>query len=86
MQTAQGVIAQLAIKATQGDGIGSRVSEQRPNRSQLTIVLAQSTQCLDTRDTAGSGIDERLKAGERLPVDHKASLVDLVFGWNLLSG
>jgi hypothetical protein len=86
MQTTQGVIAQLAIQATQGDGIGSRVSEQGPNRRQLTIVLAQSTQCLDTGDTAGGGIDERLKAGERLPVDHKASLVDLVFGWSLLSG
>jgi hypothetical protein len=36
--------------------------------------LAQSAQGFHTGDTAGGGIDERLKAGERLPVDHKASL------------
>jgi hypothetical protein len=76
----------LAIQAAQGDGICSRIGEQGANRSQLTVGLTQSTQCLYTRDTAGSGIDERLKAGERLPVDHKASLVDLVFGLNLATG
>jgi hypothetical protein len=52
----------------------------------LTVGLPQSTQCLNTRDTARSGIDERLKASERLPVDHEASLADLVFGMSLITG
>ena len=86
MQPAQGVIAQLAIKATQGDGVGSGVSEQWSHGSQLTIGLTQTPQRFDTRNPAGSGIDERLKAGERLPVYHKASLVDLVFGKSLVAG
>jgi hypothetical protein len=41
----------------------------------LTVGLEQSSQCLDASDTAGGGIDEGLKTGERLPVDHEASLV-----------
>jgi hypothetical protein len=45
----------------------------------LTIGLLQSAQCLDAGDTAGGGIDEGLKAGERLPVDHVASLVKVLF-------
>ncbi len=75
MQTAQGVVANLAIETSQGDGRGSRIGEQRTYRDQLTIGLAQSAQRFDTRDTACGGIDEWLKTGERLPVDHEASLL-----------
>lgn len=75
MQAAQRVIADLAIQTTQRDSGRSRVGEQRPHRSQLSVSVAQSTQGLDASDTAGGGIDEWLKAGERLPVDHEASLV-----------
>ncbi len=80
MQTAQRIIANLAIETTQGDGGGSRVGEQRSYRGQLTVGLTQSTQRFDASDAARGGIDERLKAGERLPVDHEASLVRFCSG------
>jgi hypothetical protein len=51
----------------------------------LTIGLAQSAQRFDTRDTACGGIDEWLKTGERLPVDHEASLVRCCSGKNLVA-
>jgi len=86
VQTTQGVIADLSVETAQGDGRGSRVGEQRSHRGQLTIGLTQSTQCLDAGDTASGGIDERLKAGERLPVDHEASLVRSCFWINLVTG
>ncbi|MNN67639.1 hypothetical protein D3C81_1832820 [compost metagenome] len=52
----------------------------------MPIGETQPSQCFDACDTAGRGIDERLKAGKRLPVDHKASLVDLVFEFGLGTG
>jgi hypothetical protein len=86
MQTAQSVVADLPVKATKGDRGRSRVGEQRPHRSQLTIGLSQSTQRFHTRDTARGGIDKWLKAGERLPVDHEASLVRSCFWIDLYAG
>lgn len=74
MQPAQGVIAQLPVESSQGYAGGTRVGEQRAYGLQATVSQAQATQGFHAGNAAGGGIDERLEAGERLPVDHKASL------------
>jgi hypothetical protein len=42
--------------------------------------LTQTAQGFNTSNTASSGIDERLKAGKWLPIDHMASLVEFNAG------
>ncbi len=84
MQPGQGIVADLPVEAAQGRRGRTRVGEQRSDRGQLSICLAQSAQCLDTGYPSGGGIDEWLKASERLPVDHGASSGS--FGWSRAGG
>jgi hypothetical protein len=78
MQAAQGVVADLPVETAQGNDGRSWIGKQWPDRIQLTVSLAQATQRFNAGNASRGGIDERLKAGERLPVDHGASLVVLV--------
>jgi hypothetical protein len=73
MQTAQCVITNTSVQTAQCSGGHFRVGKQRAYRLQSSVVLTQASQCFNTRNTAGSGIDEWLKAGNWLPIDHMAS-------------
>ena len=79
MQAAQGIFTDVAIESSQSDGRCSGIGKQGANRGKMTVRMTQSTQGFDTCYAASGGIDERLKAGERLPVDHEASLVKYCF-------
>lgn len=69
MDAGEGGIADLPVEAAQFGEADSRVEEQRADRLQVTVVLAQPPQRLDTGDQAGRGVDEWLEAGDGLPVD-----------------
>jgi hypothetical protein len=74
MQAAQRIVANLSVESAQGCARCARVSEQRAYGLQATVSLTQTAQGLDAGDAARGSVDKRLEAGERLPVDHGASL------------
>src|SRR5450830_1286418 len=74
VQTAQGVVADLPIQTAQGHAWGAWVGEQRAHGQQAAVSLAQAAEGFDAGNAPGGGVNEWLEAGERLPVDHGASL------------
>lgn len=80
METAQGIVANLPVQPTQLHGRPPRIRKKWADRLQAAIRLAQAAQGFDAGDAAGRGVDERLKTGEGLPIEHMASLVAIEWG------
>jgi len=70
METLQGILADLAVKAAQGCWRGFRVGEEWAGRMRSALAIAQPSQGLDAGDTASGGVDKGLEDGKRQSVDH----------------